>query len=216
MCPHGVCVAGVVWVFLLSAVWNQHNLQWYFNLLLWKGQQLVFNGYRMVTCNPIPAAVTTVPRADSQHLVSGTHQCSRLLPPSLPVDRPPPAAGTALSLQGTNVLLLLGDRTGQTLDFKGIRERRPQADCPYSFIHLLPWLAEISLIRAIREGAFWSDCGLHRSVSFSLLVSLKAIVAIYLFRPPHLLSLCSMPGNLLSARNIDLNTLIPDLEKVTV
>lgn len=93
-----VVVIFCLWVLFLCAVWNQHNLEWYFNLLLWKGQQLVFNGYRMVTCNPVPAAVTAVLRADLQHLVSGTHQCSCLLPPSLPVDRPPPAAGTAPAL----------------------------------------------------------------------------------------------------------------------
>lgn len=97
---------------------------------------MVFNGYGIVTCNLVPAAVTTVPQADLQRLVSGTHRCSRLLPPSLPVDRPPPAAGTAPTLRGTNVLLLLGDRTGQTLGFKGTRERGPQAGCPYSSTHL--------------------------------------------------------------------------------
>lgn len=92
---------------------------------------------------------------------------------------------------------------------------RPAAPTPLPIC--LPWLAEISLIRAIRGGVFflvrlWS----RLFVSFFLQVSLKAILAIYLFRPRFLLSLCSMPGNLLSARNIDLNTSIPDLEKVTV
>ena len=110
-------------------------MEWCFNLLLWKGQQLVFNGYRMVTHSPGPAAVTSMPQ-HSQHLVSSTHQCSRRLPPSLPVDGPPPAAGTVPALWGTNVLWLLGDRTGQTPDFKETKERRPGACCPYSSTHL--------------------------------------------------------------------------------
>lgn len=36
----------------------------------------------------------------------------------LPEDRLTPAAGTVPGLQGTNVLLLLGDRMGQILNFK--------------------------------------------------------------------------------------------------
>lgn len=131
----------------------------------------------MATRNPVPAAVTTVPQADLQHLVSGTHQCSRLLPPSLPVDRPPPAAGTVPALKGTNVLLLLGDRTGQTLDFKGTRERHPQAGCPYSSTHL-PSLTSRDLTNQghQRRGFFfWSDCGLDCSSPFSY----KSLLRLY-------------------------------------
>lgn len=132
---------------------------------------------------PHPSCCHWRATADLQHLVSGTHQCFCLLPPSLPVDGPPPAAGTAPALWGTNVLWLLGDRTGQTPDFKGTRERRPGACCPHSSTHLPSLLAEISLSRARGEGAFWSDCGVDCSISFFLPVSLQAIVAIYLFRP---------------------------------
>lgn len=144
---------------------------------------MVFNGYRIVTCNLVPAAVTTVPQADLQRLVSGTHQCSRLLAPSLPVDRPPPAAGTVPTLRGTNVLLLLGDRTGQTLGFKGTRERGPRPAAPTPPPTCLPCIAGSPRSRAAGEGTLWSDCGLDRSVSFSLLVFLKATVGIYLFKP---------------------------------
>lgn len=108
-------------------------------------------GFLMVTkwtCNPGPAAVPTGPQADLQHLVQGTHQCSWLLPPSLPVDKPPPAVGTEPALQGTNVLLLLGDRTGQTMEFKRTRESHSPAGCPFSSIHLPPCLSKTAVVEA--------------------------------------------------------------------
>lgn len=164
----------------------------------------------MVTCNPGTAAVTIVPRADLQHLVSGTHHCSRLLPPSLPVDRPPPAAGTAPALQGTNVLLLLGNRTGQTPDSQRTRERH---GCPRSFTHLPSMPSDTSLIRATGDEVFCSNCNLDYSVCFSLTISLKAFIY---SGHKHLLRLCYVPDNLLSARDIGLNNLFPVLEKVTI
>lgn len=136
----------------------------------------------MVPRNLVPAAVTAVRRADLQHLVSGTHRCSRLLPPS----------------QWTGRHLLLAQRrsfreqmfsccwvTGQDRRWLsrepgkgalGLAAPTPPPIC-------LPCLAEISPIRALREQTFGSDCGLDCSVSFSLPVSLKAIVAIYVFMP---------------------------------
>ena len=112
----------------------------------------------MVTCSLVPAAVTAVPRADLQHLVSGTHQCSRLLPPpSQRTGRHLLLAQCPPALRGTNVLWLLGDRTGQTLDFKGTRERHPQAGCPYSSTHLPSQPSRDLTNQDLREGALWSD-----------------------------------------------------------
>jgi hypothetical protein len=127
-------------------------------------------GFLMVTkwtCNPGPAAVPTGPQADLQHLVQGTHQCSWLLLPSLPVDKPPPAVGTVPALQGTNVLLLLGDRTGQTMEFKRTRESHSPAGCPFSSTHLPPCLVKTAVVEAMGKWMFGSDCGLDFSVSFS-------------------------------------------------
>lgn len=163
------------------ALWNQHNLEWYFNLLLWKGQQLVFNGYRMVACNLVPAAVTAVRRADLQHLVSGTHQCSRLLPPS----------------QWTGRHLLLAQRrsfgeqmfsccwvTGQDRRWlsrePGKGALRPAAPTPPPIC--LSCLTDFTNQSPRRVG-FSVYCGLDCSVSFSLPVSLKAVVAMYWFMP---------------------------------
>lgn len=165
--------------------------------------------------NPDPAAVPTGPQADLQHLVQGTHQCSWLLPPSLPVDKPPPAVGTVPALQGTNVLLLLGDRTGQTTEFKRTRESHWPAGCPFSSTHLPPCLAKAAVMEATGKRMFGSDCSLDCSVSFCSLSQSYCLPFIYSVHK-HLLSLCYMPGNLLSAKTIDLNISFFVLDKVIV
>lgn len=168
------------------------------------------------TCNPDPAAMPTGPQADLQHLVQGTHQCSWLLPPSLPVDKPPPAVGTVPALQGTNVLLLLGDRTGQTTEFKRTRESHWPAGCPFSSTHLPPCLAKAAVMEATGKWMFGSDCGLDCSVSFSLEPFSELLLLFIYSVHKHLLSLCYMPGNLLSAKTIDLNISFFVLDKVIV
>lgn len=202
--------------FVLFALWNQHDVEWYFNLLLWKGQQLVFNGYRMVTCGPVPAAVTGMLRQTCSILslahISAPAGC---LPPS----------------QWTGLHLLLAQRRpfGEQM-FSGCwvtgRDRRrisrkpgkgtlgPAAPTPPPIY--LPCLAEISLIRAIGKWAFWSDCDLDCSVYFPDQSPFRLEWPFIYSGHKHFPSLCSMPGNLLSARNTDSNTSIPHLEEVTV
>lgn len=135
------------------------------------------------TCNPDPAAVPTGPQADLQHLVQDTHQCSWLLPPSLPVDKPPPAVGTVPALQGTNVLLLLGDRTGQTTEFKRTRESRGPAGLPILLHPAASLSSEACSNGSYKKVDVWFRL---RSRLFCLLFSvafLRAIATIYLFSP---------------------------------
>lgn len=153
-----------------------------FNLLLWEGQQLVFNGYRMVTRSPGPAAVTSVPQ-QTHSILSPAHI-------SAPAGCLPPSQWT-----GHHLLLAQCRPFGEQM-FSGCwvtgqgrrRISRKPGKCALGLVAptrppiCLPWLAQISLIRAIGERAF-SDRDLDGSVSFSLPVSLWAIMAIYLFRP---------------------------------
>ena len=71
-------------------------------------------------------------------------------------------------------------------------------------------------MEATGKWMFGSDCGLDCSVSFSLEpfseLSLPFIYSVH----KHLLSLCYMPGNLLSAKTIDLNISSFVLDKVIV
>lgn len=141
----------------------------------------------MVTCNLVPAAVTAVRRADLQHLVSGTHQCSRLLPPSQWTGRHLLLAQRrSFGEQMFSCCWVTGQDRRRLSREPGKGALMPAAHTPPPICLLCP--AEISPIRALGEWAFWVDCDLDCSVSFSLPVSLKAIVTRYLFMPQAFIS----------------------------
>ena len=116
-----------------------------------RGTDWFFNGYNM-DLQPWPSCCAHW--ATSRLAASCLRHTSVLLAAasSLPVDKPPPAVGTVPALQGTNVLLLLGDRTGQTMEFKRTRESHSPAGCPFSSTHLPPCLAKTAVVELQGSG----------------------------------------------------------------
>lgn len=143
------------------------------------------NWFSMVTewqLQPIAAAVRRRPSRLSASCLSALPPAASRLPPSLPAEGPPPAAGTepALQEQTFSCCWVTGQDRRCVSREPGKGALRPAAH----FSTRLPSLpAETPRAGAGGEWAFSFERGLDYSVSFSPPVSLNALVASHLSRP---------------------------------